>query len=874
VVSIVRSDELDREFDEEAQAHLALATDDYVRRGMPREEAQRLARRKFGLAGAAKDAHRDSRGFAWLDGVLFDLRMAVRALQRDRGFSVTAVCTLAIAIALNVAAFTIMDAMLFRGLPLARDSNRLVYLAMRRPSDLPCCPGGPVLRRDVEAWRAEARALDGIAMWRSGEPITFRDGAGRPIDMTLSRWSANALSVTGVQPVIGREFVAADERPGAAPVALISHAFWERQFGRRADIVGLIVHINGAPVTIVGVLPERFALLYEQDLWMPLTHAPVIEANLFARLRDGATIDEARVEIDTITRRLEAADPATTRGVALVRTYSQAHVAPDAPRVYRSLWAGAWFVLLIACANLTNLTLVRTTGRWREFSTRVALGAGEARMARQLLLETLLLAFIAGPLAWGMTNWSLRAWEEATRSRYLALDYTVNPSTLAYLISISLAAAVLIALVPIARVRQLGVSSALKGDARGVTRRMGGKHLSAWLVAGQMALAVVLLLGAGVLVRSFDNIVRADTGVRGPERIVTGRLRLPSDKYPTAAAQADFFGRISARLRTIPGSEGVSIASTIPTRIVNRRGVEVDGRRRTSEIGDFAQVVTVGPDYVRVMGRSVIAGREFTGRDDAEAPNVVMVNQSFVDAFGLGEQPVGQRLRIVDREVPGPWRTVVGVAPNVMQGDATRQTFMPVVYVPWRQQPSPRAFVFVRSHMPPNLVVQAIQAEVHELDRDVMTEELGSLTEAFGFDRDWMDLEHADLGKHAVIAPVFAVTALVLAALGLVAVIAHSVSQRTKEIGVRLAIGAANREIGEMFLREGMRPVVVGLLADVVVSLGPNRILQSQLVAVSPYDPLTMVAGPLVLIAVAVIGCHIAARRAMRVDPVVALRHE
>ena len=829
--------------------------------------------RECGSPGPARDGQSGSRGLAWLDGFLFDMRLALRGLRRDLAFSVTAVSILTVAIALNVTVFTVRDAMVFRGLPLATRSDRLVYLAMRKPSDLPCCPG-PVLHRDVEAWRAHVRALEGIAVWRSGEPVTLRDGVARPIDMTLSRWSFNTLTLLGVQPALGRDFVAADEVPGAPPVALVSHALWERRFGQRADIAGATVDINGAPATIVGVLPEHFALLYEQDLWMPLAHTPALEGNTLGRLRDGATIEEAQVEIDTVTRRLQAADPGTVRGVPLVRTYSQAHVAADAPKIYGSLWAGAWFVMLIACANLANLTLVRTIGRWREFSTRIALGAGQSRMVRQIVLESLVLAAVAAPLAWWITKWSVRVWEDATRSRYLALDYSVTSGTLAYLISISIAAAILIALVPIVRVVQVGVNGALQGDTRGTTQGLRGKRLSAALVAGQMALAIVLLLGAGVLVRSLENVVGADTGVRDPEHIMVGLLGLPSDKYPTPSARSELFDRLDTQLRTIAGSDEVSIASTIPTRSGRPRAMELEGRPRARDHGEFAQVVTVGPHYFRTMGRPAISGRDFNTADDAEAPDVAMVNESFAATFWPGEQPLGKRLRLIEGNLPGPWRTVVGMVPNVMQGDPTRQRFKPVIYVPFRQQPSARAFVFVRTSMPPHQIARAVLAEVQKLDGDVITEDFSSLKARFAFDRDWMDLEHADLGKYAAIAPIFGVIALVLAVVGLVAVIAHSVSQRTKEIGVRMAIGAATHDIARMIVREGMRPVTIGLLAGLVASAGANRILQSQLVGISPYDPLTMAAGPLILLAVALIGCQIPARRAMHVDPVVALRHE
>lgn len=361
-----------------------------------------------------KDIHRNARGLAWLEGFLFDLRLTFRALRRDRAYAITTIATLAVAIALNVTVFTVMDAMLFRGLPLATRSDRLVYLAMRKPSDLPCCPG-PVMYADFEVWRTQARVIEDLAFGRS-DPITFRDGDVRPIDMTVSRRSANTFSLLGVRPKLGRDFVQADAAPGAAAVAIVSHRFWERRFGGREDIVGAIVHINGAPATIVGVMPEHFALVYEQDIWMPLARTPALEGDVIGRLRDGATLEEARAELDTIARRIQAEDPSTRRGEPLVRTYSQAHVTPDAPMIYGSIWAGSCFVLLIACANLANLALVRTIGQWREFSTRIALGAGQARMVRQMLLESMALTGVAGALAWWITKWSVGTWAEATTS--------------------------------------------------------------------------------------------------------------------------------------------------------------------------------------------------------------------------------------------------------------------------------------------------------------------------------------------------------------------------------------------------------------------------------------------------------------------------
>jgi putative ABC transport system permease protein len=605
-------------------------------------------------------------------------------------------------------------------------------------------------------------------------------------------------------------------------------------------------------------------------------------------LRDGATREEARAQLDTIRRRLTVIDPATDRNVVIsVKTYSQAHMSPDAPMIYGSLWVGAWFVLLIACANLANLTLVRTIGRGREFSTKMALGAGQARMIRQMLVESLTLAGIAAALGWWITAWSVRTWAAATASRYLALDYTVDAGVLVYLVAIAIACAILSSLAPIGRIAQLGVSDKLKGDARGVTQDPRAKRVGAALVAGQMALAIVLLSGSGVLVRSLATIVGAQTGVRDPEHVLVGAVILPSDKYPSTATASwlGYFDGLEARLKTIPGIEEISVASSIPVDSGNTRTFEIQGRPSPPVGEERVQFLSAGSSYFRVVGVSAIAGREFNDGDHMAALPVAIVNQSFAATFWPGEEPIGKRLRSFDRNKPAEWRTIVGVVPNIMQGDPLRQQFKPLIYVPFRQEPGVRARksggtgfhganFLLRTSVPLDHVAQVIRAEVQKADPDALLEDFSTLKESFVFDRDRMDLEHAELGKHAAVAPVLAVIALLLAAIGLFAVIAHSVTQRTKEIGVRMAIGAAAKDIRRMVLGEGMAPVAVGMTLGLAASFAVNRILQSQLVGVSPYDPLTMTGAPLVLTLLALLACQIPARRAMQVDPIVALRHE
>jgi putative ABC transport system permease protein len=826
-----------------------------------------LARLRFGSIEAS-----------WLEGLLYDLRFALRGLRRDRAFTLAAIAMLALAIGLNVTVFTVMDAILFRGAPLVKASDRVLFIQERDPSGR-CCVSYP----DFEDWRSESHAFQSMAFMADGL-VPVRERQERPTDAFAFDVSTNLFRVLGVRPMLGRDFVPADEAPGAAPVAILNYRFWERRFGKRADIAGLAVQINGAPATIIGVMPDGLDFPTQGDMWMPIAHTPALLQRgltpggfiVFGRLRDGAALEDARTELAAINRRLEVDYPATNRNVfTKITTYSVLIAGENAPKIFGELWAGACLVLLIACANLANLTLARTAGRSREFATRIALGAGRGRMVRYILTESALLAAAGGAVGWWITKWAVRTWAAATFSPFQVVDYSVDSGTLAYLAATSAAVAILVSIAPISRVVRMGVSGGLRGDARGVSEGPGGRRLAGVLIVGQMALAIVLLSGAGVLVRSLAAIVSAKTGVRDPEHILVGSLRLPSDKYSSPDARRGYFDRLDAQLRSIPGMERETVASALPVSSGNLRTFEIEGRPGEQDLGESAQFLSVGPDYFPLVGAAPVSGRDFDGRDRAAALPVAVVNERFAAIYWPGEQPLGQRIRAIEQRKPGEWRTVVGVVPNIMQGDAIRQRFKPVVYVPLRQEPAGRrAWFLVRARVPRDNVARAVRAEVQKLDPDVLLGDFTTLKAHFAFDRDSMDPEHSELAKQAAVSPVFALTALLLAVVGLYAVIAHSVSQRTKEIGIRMAIGAAAEDIRGMVLRNGMWPVAIGMILGLAASLAVNRILQSQLVGVSPYDPVTMAGAPLVLILVALLACQIPARRAMHVDPAVALRHE
>ena len=878
LLSMFRHSALEREFDDEITSHIALATEDYLRHGMPLDEAQRLARSTFGGRQASKDIHRDTRGLPWLETAFYDLRISLRGLRRDRAFALTAIATLALAIALNVTVFTIMDAMLFRGYPLVQRNDRLLYIQERSPSGV-CC----VSYSDFENWRTATQVFEGMAYIASNRGITFRDRDGRSIDKLTFRISANTFGLLGVAPMLGRDFVAADELPGAPQVVILNHRFWESRFAKRNDVVNSTVQVNGAPATIIGVMPRGFDFPTREDMWMPVARgAELLQRGItpggfmvVGRLRDHATLADARAELETINRRLETEYPSANRGVVpTVATHSEAMSGGDARLIWGSLWVGAWFVFLIACANLTNLTMVRTIGRWREFATRLALGAGQWRMIRQIVIEALALASVGGLVGWWITNWSVRRWEGTTASRYQILDYTVDARTLSYLVAIALVAALLMSVGPVIRILQVGAGQALKGDARGVTASLRGKRLAAGLLAGQMALAIVLLSGAGVLVRSFVEIVRAETGVGDADRILVGSMQLPSETYPIPDARSRYFRQLTWRLHMIPGIDMVTIASTIPVKFAPLRTFEIEGQRSSPGDERAIGVVRAGSDYFRVVGVPAINGRVFNDADHASALPVAVVNERFAADYWPDEPAIGKRLRWTNRNAYGEWRTIVGVVPNILQGDPLRQEFKPLVYIPFEQEPATRvAFFLVRTAVP-DQVAATIRTNVQQLDPDVLLEDFGTLKASFAFDRDFMDAQHSELGKYAKVAPAFALIALLLSATGLTAVIAHSVSQRTKEIGVRMAIGAAAADIRRLVVREGLSPVVVGMIVGLAASLGINRLLQSQLVGVSPYDPATMTGAPVMLMLAALLACRIPARRAMAVEPVVALKHE
>lgn len=807
--------------------------------------------------------------------LVFDFRSAVRVLLKDRSFSLTAIATLALATGLNTAAYIVMDAMLYRGFPVVETDDRLLYMQQRDSLGIT-----GLSYPEFEAWSASARSFNGMAFLDSSS-VTFGDAAGqRRMDLRIREISANTFGLLGVRPFLGRDFVTADQEAGSQRVLILSHRFWLSRFGGRPDIIGQTVSVNDDQVTIVGVMPENFSFPEQESLWMPVVRTSERQQWIrtgwaVGRLALQASSAQAVAELETISRGLAAEYPETNRDVVpRVAAHTEFFVGPDARDIYLAVWAGGWFVLLVACANLANLALARMLGRWQEFKTRIALGATRRRLIQYALSEWLTLGLLGGALGWLLAFSGVGAWADLTDSQYRVLDYSVGYETASYSVIVSIIAAILIAIVPVVQLIFPGAHASLTSSARGTTDGRQLKSVSRVLVTGQVALAIVLIGGAGVVTQSFWHVVAADVGINAPENIVHGYVDLPNSDYATADQQAAFFETLKGRVSSLPGVESVAISNTRPVNNMFQRRVEVETPGGETIGPESLTVLTASRGYFATIGAQIFAGREFDNRDGADTPLVAVVNASFAARFAPGQDLVGQRLRYYNGDEPGEWRTIVGVSSNIMQSEPTRQRFLPLVYLPFGQSPWPDAWFFARTQTVTPELANNIRSEVESLEPDLLLEEFSTLESSFRFIEGRMDLAHVNMGRLAAVAPIFAGIALLLAAVGLYAVLSRSVRRRRREIGIRMAMGATRTSIRTLVLRAELAPILVGIVVGLAASFGVNRILESQLVGVAPTDLPTFISAPILLILVVLLSCQLPARDAARVDPAVTLRNE
>jgi putative ABC transport system permease protein len=877
LLGFLRGRQADPDLDAELETHVALAIEDYVRRGMSPEEAKRLASLKLGSRLAAREHAGDQRSVPRMESWLADLRYAVRMMRKSPAFTTTAVAMLAVGIGINVIVFTVTNAVLFKGFPGVRDNDRLLYITAFR--------SGGASYPDFEDWRAQSRSFEGMALVHGVQLALGDRSGGFPESVYSTEVTAETFGLVGQKPILGRDFSPADEVPGATPVVMLRYSFWERRYAKDPDIVGQVVQLNGIPTTVIGVMPQGFSFPQNQDLWVPLVPTPQVRRRdnhnnwfVLGRLANGVPIESARAEMTTIGKRLELAHPATNKGFPIVAyRFHEFFIGPNATLIYQAMIGAVGFVLLIACANLANLLLTRALTRSREISVRLALGAGQSRIVRQLLIESVMISSLGGLVGFWIATWGVRVFALAATGAGLSdqiagdwfdhiLDYSMDYRVFAFVVVVSIGTGLLFGLAPASRLSQLDVNATLKDGGRGSTGGRG-RHLSTLLVVSEIALAVLLLAGAGVMIRSFLKIYTADIGFNR-DGVAAALFNLPRDTYPDPASQVAFYDQLKAQVATISGVDAVAVGS-LPTGGSQRTPYELAGAPplETRSL-PVLSALTIGPSYFATLGLPVLAGREFADTDRSSGVPVVLVNQQFATTHWPNENAIGKRLRLLRDDTFTPWLTVVGVVATIAQNDPLQPAANAVVYLPYQQQARSSMWVVARTRVPLDSFASALRQEVRTLD-PVLPVQLGPLSLA---DRLAERYQYRAISGGLFL--VCAIAALLLASIGLYAVVAHSVSQRTQEIGIRMAIGGTANDILSLVFRQGLAPLVLGLGIGLAGALTVLPALRAVLVQVSPADPVTLVIAAAALSVAALLGCFIPARRAMRVDPLLALRQD
>ncbi len=826
--------------------------------------------------------------------MLQDLRFALRLIVKERWFSSVAVLALALGIGLNATVFTLVNAVLIRGLPF-KDSQDLYVLSWLSKRGGDFGPGRIGLSYpELKEWREQTKAFSGLGAW-TGQNMNIADDRGLPEQARGAYLTANTFSVLGQQPLLGRDFGPEDERRGTDLAVIIGYRLWRNRYGSDPNLVGKLTRINGKPAVIVGVMPEGMQFPQNNEIWAVFVPTEQQERRtsrmlaVFGRVRPGVGRKEAQTELNTVAARLTGAYPKDYEEIAgaSLQTFNERFNGGPIRAVFLSMMGAVGFVLLIACANVANLQLSRSAARAREIAVRIAMGATRWRVVRQLLIESVLLGLIGGLLGLGLAYFGVRAFDAAVTDtgKPYWIVFTMDYVVFGFLAAVCVVTGVLFGIAPALHVSRTNVSGVLKEGGRGSAGGARTRWLTGTMVVVEVALTLVLLVGAGLMVRSFLNLYRMDIGIK-TDRLMTMMLQLSGDKYQTPEARRNFFERLQPRLSEIPGMEAVSITTGAPPFGSGTRRLEVDGRP-APKFDDAPQVgaVTISPSFFDVVGVSVVRGRGLTEADGAAGAENVVINERMVAQHFKGEDPIGKRIRFMQppqqpgQQPPTPqaaaqaaaqavWRTIVGIVPTIRHGSPQDAEPPSVVYSAYRQEPPGFAFVMVRSALPPSSMMDAVRRAVASVDPDQPVFNLRTLDQIL----------KQQMWPYRVFGSLFAIFALIgllLSAVGLYAVVAYSVTQRTQEIGVRMALGAQGKQVTWMILKRGLWQLALGLSIGLVGGYYASKALPSQiLIRTSSADPINLVAIAVILSVVAVVACIVPARRAMRVDPLVALRAE
>ena len=812
-----------------------------------------------------------------------DVKYGWRALRAQPGFTLAAVVALALGIGATTAIFSVVNSVLWRSLPYP-EAGRLVMVWDRNPKIQVGFDDLPVTGGWFARFSQEARSFEAVAAM-TGASYNL-SGAETPDRLSGARVSADFFRVMGVGPVIGRAFTAEEDEPGREHVAVISHALWQSRFGGDPGIIGKTLLLDGRGYTVIGVmpagfefprageLPSFFELAPRAQLWTPIALTRDQRHNFgshyFAALgRLGADVGvaQAQAEVDAVNRRLAEENPDREGWGGAVLPLQEQIVG--AARAALMVMVGAvGLVLLISCANVANLLLARALGREREIAIRAALGAGRGRLVRQLLTESLLLALAGGAAGVLLALWGVDLLPSLGPGDLPRLEeIRVDGRVLGFTLAVSLLTGALFGLAPALQLSRPDLGEVLKEGGRGAGDGPRRRRLRGLLVVTEIAVSLVLLVGAGLLVRSFARLTRVSPGF-DPEQVVTMKLTRPGPRFGGARPDAEFFRQAVERVAALPGVESAAVASHLPlagSEEIDDFTVEGMPPARPSD-RPKADVRVISPDYFRAMGMALRAGRAFDERDDEQARGVTIVSEGLARRFFPGQEPLGKRLNRGDVSREADWLTIVGVVAEVRHSALGAEP-RPQLYVPNRQLPWASMSLVVRAAGDPLSAVPAIRRAVWEVNPNQPVTEVKLM-------RDYLTASVAPRRFQMLLLSVFAGVALALAAVGIYGVISYSVSRRTREIGVRLALGATPVDIVRLVLRQGAVLMLAGLALGMAAGAAATRLLSSLLYGVSATDPLTFAGVTLLLAVVALAACYLPARRATKIDPLAALRQE
>ena len=876
VYSLLHRSNADAELQREIEIHIQQLTNEAIAGGMTQTEARAMALREFGPVDQIKEKCRDTRRVRWIQNFVQDLRYGVRMLRQSPAFTAIAVITLALGIGANTAIFSLVDAVLLRSLPY-RDPNQLV-LILNAPLNRPDALSG-ISYRDFTACRAQNRVFSEMA-GNAFHDLTLTR-AGEPAIVTTAAVTPEIFPLLNAKPLLGRTLLPEDGKPGAAAVAVLSENLWRSRFGSNPGLIGQSIALDMRSFTVVGILPASFGYpegAPRQDVWIsvmqdplfgPLTSQPGVRLlGVMGRLKPGVSLAGAQAEINTLGARLAMEFPAEDSGMTIrIQPYRQAVVRNLKPALL-ILLSAVGLLLLIACANIANLLLSKATSRAREMAVRIALGASRARIVCQLMTESALLGLLGG--AGGLllavcAVWSLQPFLPPEVVQISSIH--VGGPVLVVALLLSLATALVFGLAPALLATPSNLQTNLKEGGERSGQR-GGRHLRSFLAIAEMSLAMLLLVAGGLLIRSFALVASVNPGF-DPDNVTQAEASLPRFQYSTPQQWTAFSQELLARLHAQPGLQDSALAAPLP---MDRQG---EATFAFSIVGNpplppsesaTADYATVSPEYFHAMRIPLLRGRLFSEQDSPDNPNVAIISEALAQRYFENRDPIGRHMRFGFPPNGNVSREIVGVVGDVRDVALSQQPG-PIMYVPFAQAPLYGGEVVVRSSLATSTVAAAIRQVVHSIDKDLPVTDVRSFRDALGQSVSRERFRTVLLGS-------FGAIALVLAAVGIFGVISYSASQRTHEIGIRMALGAQRRDVLHLILKQGAKLALLGLGIGAVLAFLLTRFIAGMLYGVSATDPLTFGAVAIVLLGVAVIACYIPARRATRIDPMVALRYQ